>query len=322
VLVQRLLAYGRLLDAERDAAALSDLARRVNDVAFGRARLSLFECIIALYRGPWLEALDALGREAALADDPRHRYQALIERAHWLARVAGPARADDVRSDLAAARAQPVGGAFDVPFDTFAIAEAEALVRIGDADAAAALLPSLGARPEPEHPWEPFRVRAIEALLEHRRGELHRASEHFEALLTDTREAGLALEVVWTQLDLGRALVGIDRSRAAAVLRDAARTAHELGAETLVELAEKELRSLGVRTWRRRPQRAEEDSFAQLTTREQEVVALLASGASNPEIAARLFLSRKTVERHVSNALAKARARNRAELAARYAARP
>jgi DNA-binding NarL/FixJ family response regulator len=54
-----------------------------------------------------------------------------------------------------------------------------------------------------------------------------------------------------------------------------------------------------------------------LTTRELEVAHLVADGASNPEIAAQLFLSRKTVERHVSNALAKVGARNRTELAQR-----
>ena len=43
---------------------------------------------------------------------------------------------------------------------------------------------------------------------------------------------------------------------------------------------------------------------------------MVSAGSTNPEIAAAVFLSRKTVERHVSNILAKLGMRNRAELAA------
>jgi DNA-binding NarL/FixJ family response regulator len=59
------------------------------------------------------------------------------------------------------------------------------------------------------------------------------------------------------------------------------------------------------------------DRSKELTEREHEIVRLIAGGASNPEIAQQLFLSRKTVERHVSNVLRKVGVRNRAELAAR-----
>jgi DNA-binding NarL/FixJ family response regulator len=70
------------------------------------------------------------------------------------------------------------------------------------------------------------------------------------------------------------------------------------------------LRSLGVtaRTGAKR--------VGVLTDREQEVLRLLGAGLSNPEIAARLHVSRKTASHHVSSILNKLGLRNRAEAAA------
>jgi DNA-binding NarL/FixJ family response regulator len=52
----------------------------------------------------------------------------------------------------------------------------------------------------------------------------------------------------------------------------------------------------------------------ELTDREQEVLALVADGLSNTEIAKRLYLSPATAKTHVSRAMIKLRARDRAQL--------
>jgi DNA-binding NarL/FixJ family response regulator len=55
-------------------------------------------------------------------------------------------------------------------------------------------------------------------------------------------------------------------------------------------------------------------ALAELTDREREITGLVASGLSNDEIAARLFLSPLTVKTHVSRAMLKLGARDRAQL--------
>jgi two-component system response regulator DesR len=58
---------------------------------------------------------------------------------------------------------------------------------------------------------------------------------------------------------------------------------------------------------------AEAEDRAQLTDRESEILALLAGGATNREIAAAIYLSPHTVKEHVSALFRKLGARNRAE---------
>jgi DNA-binding NarL/FixJ family response regulator len=59
---------------------------------------------------------------------------------------------------------------------------------------------------------------------------------------------------------------------------------------------------------------AAEDRLAVLTPREREVLALVGAGLSNDEIGAELYLSPATVRTHVSRAMAKLGARDRAQL--------
>jgi pimeloyl-ACP methyl ester carboxylesterase/DNA-binding CsgD family transcriptional regulator len=58
------------------------------------------------------------------------------------------------------------------------------------------------------------------------------------------------------------------------------------------------------------------DELPELSNREREVLALVAEGRSNEEIAARLYLSVRTVERHLSNIYAKLRVSGKAARAA------
>ncbi|HET8599174.1 MAG TPA: response regulator transcription factor [Segeticoccus sp.] len=64
----------------------------------------------------------------------------------------------------------------------------------------------------------------------------------------------------------------------------------------------------------RRPDQAQLRRLAELTPREREVVALVGEGLTNEEIAGRLFLSPTTAKTHVSRAMVKVGARDRAQL--------
>jgi pimeloyl-ACP methyl ester carboxylesterase/DNA-binding CsgD family transcriptional regulator len=64
------------------------------------------------------------------------------------------------------------------------------------------------------------------------------------------------------------------------------------------------------------PERARAEALADLSAREREVLELVAAGLSNEEIAGRLYLSVRTVERHLSNVYAKLRISGKAARAA------
>ena len=66
----------------------------------------------------------------------------------------------------------------------------------------------------------------------------------------------------------------------------------------------------------RGPRPSTRENPAQLTDRELEVLALIAGGLRNRDIAERLFVTPKTVSHHVSAILAKLGARTRGEAAA------
>ncbi|MGY1710814.1 LuxR C-terminal-related transcriptional regulator [Geodermatophilus sp. SYSU D00758] len=134
-----------------------------------------------------------------------------------------------------------------------------------------------------------------------------------EALAGFTR-AQTPVEAARCRLALARAVAADRPAVARAEARAALEEFRRLNATRDADAATALLRTLGVRP--PPPPRA----GGPLTRREAEVLDLLGHGLSNPEIATRLFLSRRTVEHHVASVLAKLGLRSRAEAAA-YATR-
>jgi DNA-binding CsgD family transcriptional regulator len=94
----------------------------------------------------------------------------------------------------------------------------------------------------------------------------------------------------------------------------AAQLYQELGAVWDLGRAETRLRQYGIRLRRDRRRARPGQGWAALTPTEEKIAWLVAEGRSNPDIAAVLFLSRNTVQTHVSHILAKLGARSRAEI--------
>jgi DNA-binding CsgD family transcriptional regulator len=306
---------GRLAEAEEIALDTQALAARVGDVPRGRHRLSLVTNVITVLRGRWRDGIEQL-ELAGAADPSEHPRIAFAQaRAVWLARVRGEAAATEVTAAIREARRWAHGSRCPRCAGELGLMAAESLARVGRWEEAGQAL----AASDPQGTWiESAGVirRRTAALLRLREGDVQGALCELETAREESAELGLGLEELWTRLDLGLALVPIDRTSAAETLRAAGESAERNGVVTAEQLADRALRTLGVHTWRR----GAAVDLGSLTERERDIVRLVAAGLSNPEIASSLFLSRKTIERHVSNVLAKLGARNRTELAARVAA--
>ena len=93
-------------------------------------------------------------------------------------------------------------------------------------------------------------------------------------------------------------------ARTGASTRKQLRAAHEMlaamGADGFAERAARELRATGERVRKRTT-----ETPAQLTARETQIARLASDGLTNPEIAAKLFMSPRTVEYHLHKVFTK-----------------
>lgn len=101
---------------------------------------------------------------------------------------------------------------------------------------------------------------------------------------------------------------------------EALRIVDDLGAAATARVLRRRLRDLGVRTIPRGPRPTTRDNPAGLTARQQDVLALLADGLTNQQIADRLVVSVRTVDHHVSAVLQKLGVPSREDAAAWFTA--
>jgi DNA-binding CsgD family transcriptional regulator len=188
----------------------------------------------------------------------------------------------------------------------------EALVATGDVERATALTDAFAAAGRRlDRPW---------ALATSGRGEalLAAAGGHFDAALAAAERALAAHERLPMPFERARTLLvkgqvqrrSGERRAARATLEQAQALFQQLGTPLWTERAAAEIARIGVR-------HAPED----LTEGELRAAELAAQGLTNPEIAARLFMARRTVEANLARAYRKLEIRSRAELGAALAKR-
>jgi DNA-binding CsgD family transcriptional regulator len=141
-------------------------------------------------------------------------------------------------------------------------------------------------------------------------GRLDRSAAELQAAIQAFSSLELPFEAARAELALARVLADGAPEAAGAEARTALRAFEQLGAARQADTAAALLRELGAGG------RAAPRGDGALTRREREVLALLADGLSNAEIADRLVISRRTAEHHVASVLSKLGLRSRAEAAA------
>ena len=130
------------------------------------------------------------------------------------------------------------------------------------------------------------------------------------------RQVGPAGQLPTVLEDLAMALAGHgEEDEARATLNEAIGLYEGLQARWDIRRAEGRLRSYGIRRGVRgpRPQRAA-FGWDALTPTEMKIATLVAEGNSTSDIAKSLFLSRRTVQTHISHILTKLGAKRRAEI--------
>jgi DNA-binding CsgD family transcriptional regulator len=303
------LRAGRWAAAHRNARAAFEHAKQA---AYGQAvtgasyALAMIEALLGRHQEARSLATQALA-EAEVTRDFWHRIslRAVIglvalgeDRPKEAVEVLMPAWALMLHSELG-----------DLSFLPVAQVLGEALVAVGDLDEALDVARTLRACPAGERPWCRAMAGRVEALAASARREHEEARHSISAALAAHEELPEPFEHARTVHVAGR----VERAArhwgaARTALVDALERFDALGAARWAEKTAADIARLPGR----RPA-----AEGELTVTEARVARRAASGLSNKEIAAELFVSVHTVEKHLSHAYAKLGARSRNQLARR-----
>jgi len=303
VLARSELSIGRVADATADATQALQLAREMDEPG-SAAHLTALVARAAAVRGD-ADACRALAGDALEQAVPAGLPLATCEATLALTEIelvlGDPADALARVEPLVGANAHPAYRIKAVPLLVEAAARADQPERAAPALAAA----SAWARQTRGPTLLPQLARCC-ALIE---GQTATEETYIEALrLHDV--CPVPLDRARTQLAYGEYLRRRKRKADARVqLRAAFETLQALGAGLWAERAAAELRATG-ETARRR----DASTLAELTPQEQQIARLVATGATNRDVAAQLFLSPKTVEYHLRKVFQKLGVASRADL--------
>jgi DNA-binding CsgD family transcriptional regulator len=293
------LARSHMLAGELTAAALTigeaDLIAEVT----GNPALVNAPMILAAWRGHEEQAsalIEATSQEAAARRWTSNNYARAV--------LSNGLGRHDAARDAAreALRPDPIGyGAYLLP------ELAEAASRTGDEALLASALEWISERTGViRSEW----ANGIEARVRALSSEGGVAERHYGESIAHLSGPRVRLELARTHLLYGEWLRR-ERRRldAQKQLRTALEAFTRMGAEAFADRAERELRATGERARKRTV-----DTLDQLTPQEEQVARLAATGATNREIAARLFITQSTVEYHLRKAFRKLDVKSRTQL--------
>ncbi len=272
--------------------------------------------LIAIHRNEIAVAEEAVaaGEKEFSATGPQYRF-------HWMMWARALLREAQGHPQEAL---QTISAAWSICAATGVVAEyaviAPDLVRLAVAEGDLALAREATAAVEEvagraEAPWTRGAASRCRGLVENDPQILLQAVQHYRRG-PRPRELALACE------DAAVALAAdSDRDTAKPLLHDALRIYEELDAAGDAARAERRARAVGLARQTRSRRRKAVSGWESLTETELKVAGLVASGLSNPQIGERLFVSRRTVQTHVSHILAKLQLSSRVEVAAEAAKR-